>query len=253
MSRIARQLCDEIVTPLKRKECQLNYDEIPKRCTVIKTPRISKVVPKDSTTSQIKFKVINKVLIDAAINTIHRGPIVTSDNHCVTSIRSRATEKCNCKAPPRQNSLKKSVKGVQTLNLRLYTFLNKACLQCVDTVSCGTQFFNFGTTPLEKSCTTCQSMTPKDSKQLNKLQWDYLKQIGVKQRDNRERDAKLSNVKQSVLRLLELRKLAMDQTNPRQKLSKQCDSVQSLKKVPIHYMGARRWSLSKNPIKGPDF
>lgn len=234
MSSIARELFDEICeeSPVKSSKHstqesfkRLNpasssrYNGRPTRSIVVEKKRvINKVVPSDSISkSRVinKFKskeTLKKTFVDLGTNTIITGPL-RSNNTCVTMVQKRDPKnvcKCNTKG------LKcKDTKEIQTFGIKNYTALDKACTQCVETVNCGTQFFERlgGRVSKEPMSDKIRTILRSTNTQTT---WSPSKQDVSKENESK---TEFAPNKSSM----------------------------------YNYMGARRWALSHYPTRGPDF
>ncbi|XP_037301991.1 uncharacterized protein LOC119192266 [Manduca sexta] len=160
MSRIAQKLCDEIVEPAlnpsrtntsavnSNKYFYNSAKQEPKttRSVVIEKRKvINKLLPYESGTRRnvktihSKDTVLRKKYVDVGSNTYITGPL-RCDNNCVTLVRRRET-RCSCKIPQKRTT-KANVKQIQTLGWKNYAFTDKACARCIETVNCGTQFYD---------------------------------------------------------------------------------------------------------------
>lgn len=160
---IAQRLCHEIVEPVLKSspihttpnitKKYMNYDSIShqkhgsatRSIVIQKKKDVNKFLPRDTTGIRplIKAKetILKKKLVDVAVNTFITGPLKT-DNDCVTNVRKR-DNRCGCKCSHRKlASCKASAKQIQTHSNRSYLLADKACAHTVETVSCGTQFFD---------------------------------------------------------------------------------------------------------------
>jgi hypothetical protein len=168
MSSIAQKLCNEIYdeTSIKQSKRSIlrdskksvttsrsRYNGQPTTSIVIEKRReINKLVPKDKTSKSRtviqKFKsretLLDKKFVDAGLNTVITGPL-KCDNDCITMVRRRDNKVCSCsctKADKRISFLT-SGKEVQTVDLKYYPVLDKACAQQIETVNCGTQLLEW--------------------------------------------------------------------------------------------------------------
>lgn len=158
MSSIAQKLCDELVEPAlkpskdsttKRSSNKFlsrsnsRPDSKSSRSIIIEKKKvINRLVPNDSNASRTKFKskdtLLKKKFTDIAVNTLITGPL-RCDNDCVTMVRKR-DNKCSCKCAQKRLNYKASAKQMQTISSRHFSLTDKACAQCIETNSCGTQF-----------------------------------------------------------------------------------------------------------------
>lgn len=87
-------------------------------------------------------QVSKKTVLDKADNTPYRqnqSGTLLCDNECLTNIRKRDV-RISCLCSPVKINCKASVKQIQTQNNRIHLFVDKACSQVIETVSCATQF-----------------------------------------------------------------------------------------------------------------
>ncbi|KAJ0172294.1 hypothetical protein K1T71_012267 [Dendrolimus kikuchii] len=161
MPSIAQRLCDEIVEPVLQTtsrisavgnctrlmhHCPSKQDGKPTRTIIVEKKKVvNKITPRDSNIGRTVIKQLKsketfskKKLTDIAVNTFITGPL-KCDNECVTMVRRR-DNRCSCKCAHKCMNTKASVKEIQTFDTMNYMHTDKACAQCVETVSCGTQF-----------------------------------------------------------------------------------------------------------------
>lgn len=220
MSRIAQQLCDEIVEPplkpskdsIRKKslskllnQCsssQESDDETTRPIIIEKRKITSRLVPNTSKAGRTKSKskeILKKKFTDTSVNTKITGTR-GCDNNCMTLLRKRDKNNCNC--GQKRLNCKSIAKQVQTFPSKDYFFLSdKACAQCIETVSCGTQF-------LEKQSGLSTGVR-KSNKDITMIHTAY------------------NRIKQE------------ESTTPRTAF--------------LSDMGARRWAISRYPARGPDF
>ena len=151
MSTIAKKLCNDIVDPiLSSSEVNDKIDlHISQNDRVIPSlySQKKKVVNKNlshnsNTSNRLNTTkiVLKKYFNNSAINTEISGPL-RCDNNCVTVVRKRDNFVI-CKCNNIQQSSKHRSKQIQTIYKKSASLLDKSCTHCIETVSCGTQFFD---------------------------------------------------------------------------------------------------------------
>lgn len=205
MSRVAQKLCDEIVEPVLKpskdnatkrssskflSQCPSRQDSKSTRSiTIEKRKVINKLVPNDSNSSRTKFKsketLFKKKFTDIAVNTLITGPL-RCDNDCVTMVRKR-DNKCSCKCAQKRLNYKASAKQIQTFDSRHFSLTDKACAQCIETASCGTQFLE----KLSGGVLKPQSSTgtKKSSKDIIKINSSFKDPYRVRQEESTTKPA----------------------------------------------------------------
>lgn len=161
MSNVAQKLCNEIVEPVLQTAPRIsnvrNSNRLihhwptkkngkPTRTIVVEKKKvINKITPRGSDAGRTVVKQLTstesfseKKLVDIAVNTFITGSF-KCDNECVTMVRRR-DNRCNCKCAHKRKNLKASPKEIQTFDTMDYMHADKACAQCIETASCGTQF-----------------------------------------------------------------------------------------------------------------
>lgn len=194
MSRVAQKLCDEIVEPALKpskdsatkrstskflSQCPSRQDSKTTRSIIIEKRKvINKLVPNDSNSSRTKFRsketLLKKKFTDIAVNTLITGPL-RCDSDCVTMVRKR-DNKCSCKCAQKRMNYKASAKQIQTSNTRNFSLTDKACAQCIETASCGTQFLEKLSGVIKPQSSTGTKKSSKDIMKIHSSVKDRLKQ-----------------------------------------------------------------------------
>ncbi|CAH2095247.1 unnamed protein product [Euphydryas editha] len=231
MSTIARKLCHDIVEPVlkpspndsKKLSTSENFENtfsnsgnnVKSRQTIKFDKKKSvKIVPSNKTDISInkgKFskKGIKTKSVNTAINTLNSVPI-SCDNNSLTLIH-------------KQNHQKGISKGNQTQWKKNSSISDKSCTNCVETVSCGTQFIDNNINGLIKqSCTKLKSnivIHIQDGKETYK----------VKRKETLANEESFKfHVEKSHMNIIS-------------------------KPSSLRYVGTKCWALSNYPTRGPDF
>lgn len=180
MSSVAQKLCEEIVDldskpssskghttrtiqPAKSAPNNKYNGKTRRSLSVERKKVLNKLNVQDPQTGiRLKFKEssFRKDFEDTAINTTVTGPL-SCDYNINTNIRKREIKDCHCICSKRKVT-KLITKHIQTTTSKVKFPNDKACAQCIETSSCGTQFLNPANLR-SKSCQKEQMIKPLNS------------------------------------------------------------------------------------------
>lgn len=161
MSSIAQKLCDDLVEPVLKPSSEVHKPTnstsqsikpiissvhrggVTRSIIVEKKKIVNKLNTKDSCKPEVtrlhsKETIYKKNFRDTSVNTRLTGPFRNGGNS-LSSVKKNYS--CSCKNISRKTGQKAS-KFVQTLNEKFCMHYDKACSHYVETMNCGTQFFN---------------------------------------------------------------------------------------------------------------
>lgn len=238
MPTIAQKLCQDIVVPgLKLDENIKGMSSgkllsssirhsvkstISQRSGSLDRSKLLKYEPPHTNSSKVRgnksgITVSKKNITNASVNTLVSGPL-RCDNNCVTSLRKRNNQGiCKCM----DNKRKGSAKETQTLLKVNYSLSDKACFQCIEQVSCGTQILN------------------------NKN--NVMKQIGINV-NNLNPPTRRKEFDEDIYHTDQNSDRCTYKSQDRSKFPPTTNCKPSLR-----YISAKRWAVTNFPTRGPDF
>ncbi|CAG9567938.1 unnamed protein product [Danaus chrysippus] len=238
MPTIAQKLCQDIVVPgLKLDEnvkgmasgkllsSSIRHSvksTISQRSGSLDRAKLLKYEPPNINNSKLRgnksgVTVTKKNITNTSVNTLVSGPL-KCDNNCVTSLRKRNNQG-NCKCM--DGKKKVNTKETQTLLKVNYSLSDKACFQCIEQVSCGTQILD------------------------NKS--NVMKQIGINV-NSLKPPTRVKEYDEDIYH--------SDQNSDRCTFKSQDRSRFSSNtscKPNLRYISAKRWAVTNFPTRGPDF
>lgn len=228
MPNVAQKLCHDIVEPvLKQSTANIGRVKSTNKpnnssSTLKQNVKPTKFVHIDRKTSS-KTKALHtdgitkpsilKSLADTAVNTLVSGPL-RCDNNCITLVRKR-DHHSSCKCGNKSSKTNCKAKSIQTILNKDFSRIDRACMHCIQTATCGTQF-------LDKNCI-----------------------LGIKKTKSKSHIGLVPEITRIETNLT-LDRYLNNQRDP-------CNHHVDNKMSSFRYVTPKRWALSNYPIRGPDF